>query len=374
VSESEYIAERDSENSVPLTRADDLAQRVEGRTPEREGLPRTYRMRADAHYVEQLSSPVQPVVRQVAVAQLECRDLPPADVVEPLTKSIAAHGVLQPLLVRRQGGKYALIAGRKRLAAAIAAKLTTVPCLHYDVEGAAALALAEADNLRVDGGRAQADAYEAPSQALLQTLISDLATIRTSVSLLRSARGGLAQQVGTDLVDAQIYRVTWLANCLRGAFEDGRLVSVGAIIQKVIDEFSAHARLAGVRLESSVNAEASTRLLAEEATAAAVTGALFATLAYVEDVSNPKIELNVEAMPGRALMIDVIQRSVRVMPPTAEIGQRQLMRPESLIPSFALRLATTVAAARGGVAEIMPLAGQGSIIRLTFPAAQSSIA
>ena len=213
MSESEYIAERDSEQSPPLTRADDLVQRLDSRAaPEREGLPRNYRMRADAHYVEQLSSPVQPVVRLLALTQIECRDLPTADLVEALTKSIALHGMLQPLIVRRQAGKYTLIAGRKRLAAATAANLKAVPCLLHDVDGPAAAALAEADNLRVEDGRPTADVDRMPSPALLQALTSDLATIRTSVSLLRTARGGLAQQVGTDLVDAQVSRVAWLAS------------------------------------------------------------------------------------------------------------------------------------------------------------------
>ena len=83
-------------------------------------------------------SPSQPVIRMLATAHIECRDLPTADAVEALTKSIAAHGVLQPVLVRRHGARYTLIAGRKRLAAAIAANLGAVPCLLHEAEGASA--------------------------------------------------------------------------------------------------------------------------------------------------------------------------------------------------------------------------------------------
>ena len=70
-------------------------------------------MRADAHYVDQLESPAQPVIRLIAIGQIDCRDLPAADGVAELTRSVATHGVLQPLMVRKQGTRYSLIAGRK---------------------------------------------------------------------------------------------------------------------------------------------------------------------------------------------------------------------------------------------------------------------
>lgn len=46
-----------------------------------------------------------------------------------LTESIRRHGILQPLSVRRSGAYYELIAGERRLRAAIAAGLTEIPCI-----------------------------------------------------------------------------------------------------------------------------------------------------------------------------------------------------------------------------------------------------
>lgn len=46
-----------------------------------------------------------------------------------LAQSIRAHGVLQPLSVRRVGTRYQLVAGERRLRAAQLAGLTEVPCL-----------------------------------------------------------------------------------------------------------------------------------------------------------------------------------------------------------------------------------------------------
>ena len=48
---------------------------------------------------------------------------------EELTESIRRHGVLQPLSVRRVGNGYELIAGERRLRAAMQAELSDVPCI-----------------------------------------------------------------------------------------------------------------------------------------------------------------------------------------------------------------------------------------------------
>jgi ParB family chromosome partitioning protein len=48
---------------------------------------------------------------------------------DELADSIRSHGVLQPLTVRQMGSRYELIAGERRLRAAVAAGLTDVPCI-----------------------------------------------------------------------------------------------------------------------------------------------------------------------------------------------------------------------------------------------------
>jgi ParB family chromosome partitioning protein len=51
------------------------------------------------------------------------------EALDELTESIRSHGVLQPLSVRRVGTSYELIAGERRLRAAVAAGVTDVPCI-----------------------------------------------------------------------------------------------------------------------------------------------------------------------------------------------------------------------------------------------------
>lgn len=54
------------------------------------------------------------------------------DELKALAHSIAEYGVLQPLIVRPHGERYTLIAGERRLRAALVAGLTQVPCILYE--------------------------------------------------------------------------------------------------------------------------------------------------------------------------------------------------------------------------------------------------
>ena len=70
---------------------------------------------------------------------------------EPLVRSIARLGVLQPLVVRARNGRSELIAGGRRRRAAALAELTEVPCLVHVCDEEPARALKEAAAL----GRAE---------------------------------------------------------------------------------------------------------------------------------------------------------------------------------------------------------------------------
>lgn len=65
-----------------------------------------------------------------------------------LARSIKAHGVLEPLLVRPlEGDRYELLAGERRLAAARKARLRAVPVRVLDVDDASARAITLTENL-----------------------------------------------------------------------------------------------------------------------------------------------------------------------------------------------------------------------------------
>lgn len=67
---------------------------------------------------------------------------------EELSESIREHGVLQPLLVRKKGKRYEIIAGERRYQASKIAGLTELPVIVKDVDDQAVMELALIENLQ----------------------------------------------------------------------------------------------------------------------------------------------------------------------------------------------------------------------------------
>jgi len=71
-----------------------------------------------------------------------------ADAMTELTESVRERGVLQPLLVRKKGSGYELIAGERRLRAATEVGLADVPIIVMDGSDSDALEVALVENLQ----------------------------------------------------------------------------------------------------------------------------------------------------------------------------------------------------------------------------------
>ena len=67
---------------------------------------------------------------------------------QELAESIACHGILQPLSVRRVGNSYELIAGERRLRAAQKAGLTEIPCIVMTMDQQESSVAAMVENLQ----------------------------------------------------------------------------------------------------------------------------------------------------------------------------------------------------------------------------------
>lgn len=67
---------------------------------------------------------------------------------QELAESIAAHGLLQPLIVLKEGEHYRLIAGERRLRACKMAGLTAVPCILTEKEPEEAAKLSLIENIQ----------------------------------------------------------------------------------------------------------------------------------------------------------------------------------------------------------------------------------
>lgn len=120
----------------------------------RRGLPDFRKMRHDRHFVEELANhSVTNVGLMIAVASIETnREQPRTNLgdLSELTASIRARGILEPLIVRRasHGSGYQLIAGERRLHAAVEAGLSEVPCIEVAASDQEALELALVENLQ----------------------------------------------------------------------------------------------------------------------------------------------------------------------------------------------------------------------------------
>lgn len=71
----------------------------------------------------------------------------PEDGLDELANSIRLSGILQPILIRRAGERYQLVAGERRWRAAAKAGLEAVPAVIREIDDTQALELALAENL-----------------------------------------------------------------------------------------------------------------------------------------------------------------------------------------------------------------------------------
>jgi hypothetical protein len=353
--------------------SDDLAPRAA-----REGLPPGYRMRADAHYVDQLSARAADVPMRLVniddIDQLE--SAPPVDLshLQLLVKSIAEHGVLQPLLVRRDGGRYRLIAGRKRLAAARAASLTRVPCLVHHIDETLADALSRAADLRADE---PANPTPAPPAAIpvsadvIARVTEAVTTIQSAATLLAGRSSPMARRLAIDLVRAEAWRASWqlqAATILDGTHRwQFAPAPIGTVLARVRDGFSAESRLRGIDLKLNMADWNMPVDLDEEALVCAVSGAVVATAGLIGDVESPQLTLTVQRAENKAA-VEIAQDTIAPGPQIADrfFDAAWVDRPGGRASAIGAAVARAVAERHGGDAVFQSSVGRGSAVKLTL--------
>lgn len=87
-------------------------------------------------------------VDKIDVNPLQPRQVFDHDKLQELINSIKEHGIIQPLIVTKQGLRYELIAGERRLRAAKILNLTVVPCIVRDADEQQKLELALIENVQ----------------------------------------------------------------------------------------------------------------------------------------------------------------------------------------------------------------------------------
>ncbi len=185
-------------------------------------------MRHDAHYVEQLTGrSTAPHVRVIPLRDIESPRSNDAADLDSLMRSIQAHGVLQPILVRPRGGRFDLITGRKRLAAAHAAGRGEIPCLVHHADDVRARELADADNVRVEPSGTLAPAAELREGGHdgLRELGKSFGTIASCLNLLGDRDQVLRDRVALDLIRTEIHRAERLVQSLAALAQNPTIVS-----------------------------------------------------------------------------------------------------------------------------------------------------
>jgi len=339
---------------------------------QREGLPPQYRMRAERHYVDHLSAPSSSVpVQLIPISQLSPPPQSASRDLDALVRSIRAHGVIQPLLVRRDRTGYHVIAGSKRLGAAITAGLAEVPCIVHHVDEAGATALEAAEKVR--GERAGAALRASVGGRIAEgvtAIADDLSRIRATVGLLRNTPTGFQQAVAVDLLAAQTWRALWLANVSSflsgGKYPEGRTRPLPVVVDEIVERFEPECRLSRLRF-TVLHSGAAAPHVGDGPVGFALTSAIIVTLALLEPGAEPALDIHTQALGERGFVIEVVQRHSFVSRDTAErISNQALSAPASGNTGLGALALSHVTALYGGASELLVTDEPGSTFRLTF--------
>ena len=362
---------------------DDEPESDTARPEFREGLPKTYRPRHDLHYVEQLTAATdtQPV-RLVPIARIDSADLPADHSVASLADSIVALGIVQPLLVRPHDGRFRLIAGRRRLAAARRVGLTEVPCLVHPVNDTRASELAEADNLRAAQAASSSSALASPPEpqasidghtaAMMGELQDAVASLQSCLPLLARATS-TREQVALKLLTVESERAAWAIRARRylSATLPVAHTPVGgaALLEQVKRQAGMAMALRGGALQ--VDAVRGAIVLHGDRTllTAAVVGVAQALFALGELVQDPKVVVRLSLHAGGGPIALVVTQPSAVLSEVAlarffDAGWSE--RPGGSTAELAILLARLAASLHRARLEVSSAAGAGTAVTMTF--------
>jgi len=168
------------------------------------------------------------------------------EALERLAVSIREHGVVQPVLVRRKGGRYELIAGERRWRAAQRAGLSTIPVIVKEVADSDLLEIALTENVQRE------DLNPIEEAQAYQKLIE-------RVGLTQEA---LASRFGRDRSYITNYlRLLRLPDDLQRLVEDGRLSTGHARTVLGLPHIDQQRRVARHVLEKGLSVRATEALV-----------------------------------------------------------------------------------------------------------------
>lgn len=168
---------------------------------------------------------------------------------EALAQSIKDHGVVQPILVRKEGQRYIIVAGERRWRASKLAGLKTVPVVVKELSNREVMEIALIENLQREDLNPieEAEAY--------QKLIEDFGLTQEEVSrVVGKSRAAIANSV----------RLLNLPDLVKEMISDGRLTSGHARTLITINDAARQLALANEIIEKNLNVRETEKLAAKE--------------------------------------------------------------------------------------------------------------
>ncbi len=203
----------------------------------RRGLPTTKKMRHDNHYVDHLVFNQGEVVgRMLEMDKITPNpDQPRRDMgdLAALADSIREQGVLEPILVNKEGDGYLIISGERRFRASEQAGLRTIPCIIKNLDKNQILEIALVENLQrkdlhpfeeADGLKALFKNFNYTHEHIARKLGKSRSSVTETLTL-----ANLSDEVRKAALDAEITAKTMLLGVARLPSMEEQL----ALIQKI---------------------------------------------------------------------------------------------------------------------------------------------
>jgi ParB family chromosome partitioning protein len=239
------------------------------------------------------------------------------DELASLCESIRSHGILQPLVVRQVGERFQLVAGERRLRAARAAGLATVPVTVVDFNDQQVLEAALVENIqradlnpieKAHGFKEYLSRYQMTHEALAARLGLGRATITNLVALLELP-APLQEAIRTGQL------TTGHAKVLKGIPDPQRQISLGKEI--IARGLSVHATEAFVK-QSQAEARGEPAGSAEPRTPAEKTAHVVGIETELQQKLGLRVDIRVKARDkGQIVLVfdsnDDFERLVEVL-------------------------------------------------------------
>ena len=165
---------------------------------------------------------------------------------DELARSISANGVVQPLILRRKGNRFELIAGERRWRAAQRAGLTKVPAVMRNVSDDKVLEIALIENIQRE------DLNPIEEARAYKKLIDTLGLTQETV----------AERVGRDRSYVTNYlRLLRLPEDIQELLQSGRLSTGHARTLLALDHVDVQRRIARKIIEQDLSVRATERLV-----------------------------------------------------------------------------------------------------------------